>query len=174
MYSIFDDPNMGELVDEINSDESQEDLNVEKLYKHTMRSIIYMIQKRCSYHDLLEAFNEIGIAEPSFWLTALKEIISTYSLNSLKIFLSPGFKIDLDIEKDIRDLVLFLKGTLIRQIESKELNINLLKDIEEFKSIVFNIENCPKLLKTAITYIDTVSYNKFIKTLNEESKTPIQ
>ena len=174
MYSIFDDPNMGELVDEITSDESQEDLNIEKLYKHYMRSILFMISKRCSYYEISSAFDEIGIGEPEFWFETLKEIIIVYSLNPLKNYLYPGFKIQLDIEKDIKDLILFLKGTLIRKMESKELDIKLFTDIETFKNIVLSIEECPKLLEISMEYIDDDSYKKFIKKIYEESHTPVQ
>lgn len=82
------------LVDEEDSDYSQEELNEESLELQTRVNCIDFIKYKANEVDYLYFWRDVQpfIQDDEFMIRLLKEIIRKYHLNSLKLFLGDSFQ----------------------------------------------------------------------------------
>ena len=171
--NILDDPILGTLVDEIESDYSQEDVNQQSLYVHNQIELLDAIDKRKSKYELSYYVDNVSYLDLDYWVRLLKEVIRFYSINSLKIYLADEFQnnaqFDLaKFQKDVKSLILAIKIDLIDYIKDGKL-VEMF-DREAFYQFLIDNNIQSSLLIWAINYIDVESFEEFRDKLFNEAK----
>ena len=159
---------LGSLVDEMDSEESQEDFNYELLKIHDSQEFLNQLKRRMSrYMISFYLGRDLEEIMPTLWKKMLNELIRVYSLNALKVYLSPGME-PIDFNEQIRKLMIFIKYSVINlAIDGK---ISYFMNVEEFKNLLKGQSNIPTFMTYFLDYSDIESLNRFIKKVVDESK----
>lgn len=153
---------LGNTLDEYDNDETQEDVNMNSIHMYHQKRLLDMIPHRISKYELKYLFEELSRTTPEFWMLVLKEIIKTYTLNSLKPYTVDGYS-TIDIVRETRRLLTFIKIVLVQE------KINSSFSREEITDKLKKL-NSPELMNRAIRYIDNDSLSSFLKKVSSESK----
>lgn len=168
---MYDSKVLGGVVDQP-TEEEQTELNWQLLYSFDQEKLLQCIKNRVSKYFLNDYLDDLKYSPKEYWRNiVLREIISHYAL-PLKLFLSEGFEIDIDIKMEIFKLIRYLKIDLLdkvyEQFKKQEKVLN-----EEFLKFIKTIDELsPFLFRWSMTYIDRESLERFVKIILEESKQP--
>jgi len=161
---------LGQLSDEIDADESASEVNERSLFQYNQSQVLGSLNKRISKYELKFLLKEIKDSNDEFWALLLRSIIKTYSLNSLKPYLSEGFEV-FDIRSETIKLLIFIKSLMMTLIDNGDIDENSNRRTLEG---VFNdaevVSIVPFLMKKAMMYIDNESFKAFLSTVVKESK----
>lgn len=156
---------LGELSDEL-GDESTDEVNDRVIHMHNQGELISGIKRKISKYELRFLLTELKDENNEYWYLVLRTIIKVYSLNSLKPYLSDGFDV-LDIKREVKKLVVFIKLKIMKLIDLNKIYEGIRRS--ELNDVFKEIK-LPKLMETALTYIDNDSLDLFLKTILRENK----
>lgn len=153
----MDDEFTSILVDEEDSDYSQEDLNEELLLLHDRRELIKCLSKRVTEFYLKFLVDNTDMYDIKYWRQLSEAVAREYYLNYLKVY-KEGFMDSRPIAIEILQTIFYLKIKLIECIIDKKLRDDI--SIDEFIKFL-EVDNAPKLVVECIRYSDLVSFNRF-------------
>lgn len=159
---------LGVMPDELESLETQEEVNEISMYLHDQREFLDQIQIRISKYLIDFYMKEFSYRDLEYWLVVLQEIIRVYSLNSLKSFLVEGFRTS-QMGIDIKNLLWFLKTKLIDGLVDKKIMITIETVRNDLLSKMKELD-APPLLTYAIDLSDDESLISFKRVIIKESK----
>lgn len=173
---IVDNPDTGTIVDPIDSNESQEDLNVYLLIDHDKMSILDCLDKPTNKYDLKFWMERIPEEDTPFWETVLKRIITLFNLNSLKMYVSVINMPD-NVAEKTRDLLFFLKAQYPDFIKSHPIEAKNISSLRDFFKFLVELKHNPdyeeytppELMFLAIKDIDRESFQLFIQKLKSNN-----
>jgi len=159
---------LGAMTDELESEETQEEINEISLYLHDQREFLDQIEVRISKYLIDFYMKEFSYRDLEYWLVVLQEIIRVYSLNGLKPFLAEGFRTT-QIAVDIRNIVWFLKVKLIDALVDKKIMFTIETSRDDLLSKMKEFD-APSLLIYAVNLSDDESLTSFKRAIIKESK----
>lgn len=159
---------LGKLSDELESDIPQEEINELSIFQYNQFQLITFIGERISKYELKFLLDELKDSNEEFWTLVLGKIIGKYSLNSLKPYLSSGFRM-FNIKTEIPKLLYFLKIDFIDIIIDKKINTDITRK-ELFRLLKSTNNIIPKLFIRSINLIDNESFEGLVRILINESK----
>jgi len=166
---MYDDLVLSTLPDKSIDDSVMEEENAKSLYLYDQNMLLKSINLRISRSTLSYYIENLKRSPVGFWIRSLRNIISVYSLNNLKLFLNDTERVE-DLSSKIKDLLLFVKVDLIDYLFLNKFYTKNYMEKEEFLSLIRKSElNIPYLFKWVMVYIDKDSYDLFIKRVLEES-----
>jgi len=167
--SLIDSVLLGKLADDIDGEDTQEEVNEESLFLYNQNDLLKSISEKISRYELVYLLNQVKISYNEYWLDVLKEIINVYDLNSLKHYLTDNIDIP-NFNMEIKRLLLFLKLKInyksFKGMSTYEKYIAENRQVIEKKLMEFNP---PLLMKLAIDYIDNESLGRFLSKIAEIS-----
>ena len=161
MSSFLDSEILGSVVID-GEDETQEDVNEESILIHDQSDLIDLIRADdYSKHEIIFLINNVAEnSNNAFWSLAFKEILKTFSLNTLKNFVTPY------LTDNERDEVIQLIKILKIDLKDKLMVEKFPESREEILKYIESIEINSKLLSYAIRTVDNEDLKKFIKKIN--------
>jgi hypothetical protein len=165
---IQDSVILGVMPDELESLETQEEVNEISMYMHDQREFLDQLGVRISKYLVDFYMKEFSYKDLEYWLVVLQEIIRVYSLNGLKPFLAEGFRTS-QMGIDIRNIVWFLKTKLIDGLVDKKIMITVETSRDDLLSKIKELD-APPLLTYAIDLSDDESLVSFKRAIIKESK----
>jgi len=161
---IMDDVVLGVITDLDVNEYTQEEVNEESLFLFDQNNLLKSVKLRMSAYSLYYYFNVLKDSEDLYWKRFLREIISHYSINSLKPYLSEGYPTNMDLINQTKLMYYFIKISLIKTLEEhREYAVTSKENLEIL--IIENDLNPPKLFKIAMLGIDNESFDLFMKTI---------
>ena len=171
----YDSTILGRKVDPSVTDVPQEMLDTESLFLFDQQNLVKAVRERVSIFMLNDYIEDLYESPIEYWKNILlREIVSYYSLNTLKLYMSEIFS-NIDIKNEIINLLRFLKGDFLKLIKEKfpkEVQNNQTEDLDynEVKVwITEQVQTSPFLFVMAIGSIDSLSFELFIQTVIDES-----
>ena len=163
----YENPILGKLSDEIESDIPQVDIDTENLSNFNSVKFLEMFRKRINMEHFkylvdIPDFNDLKYIEK-----VISTIIKEYSLNYLRFYLDTE-KYDINkLTNELIKSIIYLKINLVKYIETDQID----KEIK-YEDLVKFLEDtkAPKLFLDCIKYIDKESYIKFINRIFLEIK----
>jgi len=155
---------LGEVSDEM-GDETTDEVNTRIIHMHNQGQLISGIKRKLSKYEMRFLLSELKDDNDEYWYLILRTIIKTYSLNSLKPYLSEGFGV-LDIKKEVKKLLVFIKLKIMKLIDLNKIYEGIKRSelADLFKEV-----KAPKLMHMTLLYIDNDSLDLFKKTVLKEN-----
>ena len=101
---------LGRLVDEM-GEETQEEVNEESLFFHDQRELLDKISdKEVSKYEIMFLMDNLHEAGGVYYVAVLKQLINTFYLNPLKLFLD--YELTSERITETKKLLMYLKSDL--------------------------------------------------------------
>lgn len=138
---------------------TQEDENIEGLFKFDQQKLLDSVEKRSSIYFLKDLIEKLDGCPEEYWLLMLSRVIRFYHMTPLKIYLSEYY--DVDVKMETIKLLLFLKGDFLDFLfKNRITNFNY----SEFLKLVNEKLNLsPFFFRVCMVNFDKESYSNFIE-----------